>query len=266
MEDLNMTVASFVVAISFLPFFEAKNTAVNNLINQDPSVNANQIACQKPELLAREKCPACRATGILVLEEKDFGQFTAYRLDSPKKIRQKCPFCKGAKYIEAFYNPTELKLLVARERSRFEADHQAKGEVPVGEAFIPKADYDKLDRKTTKLLKETYGEPCRSCHWLGITACRDCDGRGHVKCPNKDCKDGWAVTKTESSYTKVSSGGSMSRNSYNRSGSSRRVTRKKTNVNVHLCEDCCGAGLLVCPDCSGKRALPCKKCNGLGTK
>lgn len=261
-----MTASSLVLAISFLPFFEAKNTVVNNIVNPSPSYEAKEIDCKKPDLLTREKCPACKASGIIVLEEQNFGQFNSYRLERPKKIRQKCPFCKGRRYIEAFYNPTELKLLVARERLKFESDHQAKGEIPVGEAFIPKDAYDKLDRKTVKLLKEAYGEPCRSCHWLGITPCRECDGNGYVNCPNSDCKGGWSVTKTESSYTKTSSGGGLSGGSYNRSGSSRRVTRKKTNVNVQPCPECLGVSKIICPDCNGKRALPCKKCNALGTK
>jgi hypothetical protein len=261
-----MTISSLILAISFLPFFEAKNTAVNNIINPSTSSETKETACDKPELIRREKCPACKASGIIVLEEQNFGQLNEYRLDTTKKIRQKCPFCGGNKFIEAFYNPTELKLLVAQERSKFEADHLSKGEVPIGKAFIPKESYSKLDRKMTKLLKEVYGEPCRSCHWLGITACKECDGNGFIKCPNHDCKKGWAVTKTESSYTKTSSGGSLSGGFGNRSNSSRRITRKKTNINVNLCPDCLGLSFIKCDECNGRRAMPCKKCNGLGTK
>lgn len=260
-----MTAASFILAISFLPFFEAKNTAVNNIVNPPPSWDEKEIKCEKPEIVHREKCRACRGSGTVVIEEKDFGQFTAYRLDSPKKIRQKCPLCGGQKFIEAFRDPAELKLLVARDRTKFEADHQAKGDVPVGEAFIPKETYDRLDRKTEKLIKEAYGEPCRACHYLGISPCKECDGHGHVQCPNDDCKSGWSVVKTESSYTKTSSGGGLSRNC-GRSGSSRRITRKRTDINVQLCHECRGIGVIRCPECNGRRAHACKKCNGLGTK
>lgn len=260
-----MTAASFVLAVSFLPFFEARNTAVNNMINPSSGEVVTTATCEKPNLMRREKCPACKATGVIVLEEQDFGQFTVQRLDRPKKIRSKCAYCNGARYIDSFYNPTELTLLVAQERTKFEAEHTAKGDVPVGEAFIPKEQYDKLDRKMQKLVKKAYGEPCRSCHWLGITPCKECDGNGSIKCPNRDCKNGWSVTKTESSYTKRSSGRSLG-GSFNRSGGSRRVTRKKENVNVQPCHQCFGIGAIRCPDCHGRRALPCKKCSGLGTK
>lgn len=261
-----MTASSLILAISFLPFFEAKNTAVNNLVDPPTSRDEKETVCDRPEILHREKCRVCKGAGIVVIEEKNFGQFTTYRLDSPKKIRQRCPFCNGRKFIEAFYSPAELKILVAKDRLKFEADHQAKGEVPVGEAFIAKDVYDKLDRKTEKLIKEAYGEPCRSCHYLGISECKECDGNGLIKCPNKDCRDGWSVTKTESSYTKTSSGGGLSRGNGLRSGSSRRITRKRTEVNVQLCAECSGTGVLKCPECNGRRALTCKKCNGIGTK
>lgn len=261
-----MTASSLLLAISFLPFFEAKNVAVNNIIDPDQNIEVNENDFKKPELLIRDKCPACKAAGIIVIEEKNFGQFSTYRLERPKKIKQKCPFCMGSRYIEAFYNPTELKILIARDRSKFEADHLAKGEVPVGKAFIPKENHGKIDRKMIKVLKEAYGEPCRTCHWLGIAPCKECDGNGHKPCPNNDCKNGWMVTQTESSYTKTSSGGSLSRGSYNRSGTSRRITRKKTNVNVQICPECSGIGMIKCPECNGRRAQPCRKCNGLGTK
>ena len=42
-----MTAASFILAISFLPFFEAKNTAVNNIVNPPPSRDEKEIKCEK---------------------------------------------------------------------------------------------------------------------------------------------------------------------------------------------------------------------------
>ena len=116
----------------------------------------------------------------------------------------------------------------------------------VGEAFVPRAMYDEIDKAQRKLVEEAFGHPCKKCNWTGLEPCKKCKGTGTIDCTQKsDCKGGWQVVY---------------------GGDSRRSTRKDAKVTVSICPVCGGANALVCPECEGRRALPCSKCNGLGIK
>ena len=265
-----MTIPSLVLAVSFLPFFEAKNTVANYLVN--PPAEGESVTCQRPGFQVRETCPACEGKGEFMLEEQNFGQSNG-RLGGGQKKRLKCPVCKGQKRFDTFMAPSELILQVARDREKFNSDHQGRGEVPVGQAYVPQADYEKIktDRQKLKLIEEAYGKPCATCNWTGVEPCKKCDGRGVMSCPDDDCKGGWAVVKTTTSYTRTKSGSSGFNNGYNRggfnsSGGSRRISRKEEKINVHVCTECGGATQVLCPECQGRRAKPCRKCNGTGMK
>ena len=47
-------------------------------------------------------------------------------------------------------NPSELALQVASDRAAFAAEHQGRGEIAVGEAFVPNEKYDSLDKERLK--------------------------------------------------------------------------------------------------------------------
>lgn len=267
-----MTLPSLVLAASFLSFFEAKNTTANYIL--EPPEGESTVSTVKPEFTVRETCPACEGKGEIVLKEENFGQSNG-RLGNGKIERRKCPVCNGRKKLESFPNPEDLALQVSRDRQQFESDHLKRGEIPVGMAYVPREIYEKVNadkngRNKLKLVEEAYGKPCTTCHWTGLEPCRKCDGRGTITCPNSDCKGGWAVTKTTTSYSRSSSGGGI-RGGYNRggfsnSGGSRRISRKEEKVNVHVCPDCDGAHMIICPECQGRRAKTCRRCNGIGTK
>lgn len=265
-----MTTSALVLAVSFLPFFEAKNTVANYLVTPPPA--GQTVTCERPAFQTREICPACEGKGEIMLQEQNYGQANG-RLGAAQKKRVKCAVCKGQKRFDTFMAPSELTLQVAQDREKFAAEHQGRGEIPVGQAFIPQAEYEaiKKDRQKLKLIEESYGRPCQTCYWTGVEACKKCDGRGVLPCPNDDCKGGWAVVKTTTSFTRTKSGGSNLRGGYNRGGfsgssGSRRVSRKEEKVNVNICPECDGAAMILCPECQGRRAKPCRKCNGLGTK
>ena len=232
-----MTTACMIIAVSFLPFFEAKNTVANYII-EPPGEGAERIDAVKPDLTVTEKCPVC----------------------------------KGAKKLEAYASPSSLAIDVTRDREKFQSEHLSKGDVPVGEAFIPREKYEELterkDKEKLKLVKETFGQPCRTCNWTGIEPCKKCDGNGFIKCPNDDCKGGWAVTKTTTSYSRTKSGGGLNGGSGNwrSSSGSRSIKRKEEKVSVNVCPDCGGATTVLCPVCLGRRAAPCRKCNGVGSR
>ncbi len=258
-----MTLAA-VIAVTFLPYFESRNTIANYIIDP-PGEDAPEVSTERPSLVVRDKCTACDGKGELNLEEPDYGQ-DGKRLGGPKKTKKKCPVCGGRKKTEAYINPATLAMDVARDREKFCSDHQAKGEIAVGSAFVPRDKYEKLDRAKQKLVREAYGDPCRTCNWTGLEQCRKCKGQGTIPCPNDDCKGGWAVTSTTTSYQKSSSGGNIGGYRSHTSSSSRRVSKKQTKTNVQICPDCGGANVVTCPDCGGRRAAPCKRCGGTGIK
>ena len=263
---VNLSIA--IVAVSFLPFFEARNQVANFVI--DPPPEGKSVKPALPNLTVTETCPGCDGKGELVLEEPDYGQAKG-RLGPAKKTRKKCPLCGGRGKMQAFMNPSSLALQVASDRAAFAAEHQGRGEIAVGEAFVPNEKYNSLDKERLKLVEAAFGHPCKKCNWTGLEPCRKCSGSGLVKCSNSDCKGGWAVVKTttESSVRKSgsSSNGIRSNNGGLRSRSgSRSTVRKETKINVSPCPVCGGAKQLSCPDCGGRRAHPCPKCNGLGIK
>ena len=258
------------IAISFLPFFEARNQVANFVITPPPE--GTSVKPELPNLVVRDTCPGCEGKGELVLEEPDYGQAKG-RLGPARKVRKKCPLCDGKGKVQAFMDPAALALQVAADRAAFAAEHQGRGEIAVGEAFVPNGKHGELDKERLKLVENAFGHPCKKCNWTGIEACKKCSGKGLVRCSSSDCKGGWQVVKTttESSVTKSGSslgglGGSRSSGGFRSSGGSRRTSRKETKVNVSPCPICGGARFTVCPDCGGRRAHPCPKCNGLGIK
>lgn len=262
-----MTALPLLVAISFLPYFEARN-AVANLILEPPPEGAPAIKAELPGLTVHADCPACDGAGELVLQEPDFGQSKG-RLGNAKKVRRKCPLCDGRGKRDAFTDPAALELQVARDYGTFTTEHQGRGEIAAGAAFVPSGIYEKSDRKRLKLVEEAFGKPCAKCRWTGIETCRKCSGRGVTECPEKDCRGGFLVTQTTTEKTYTKSGGSIfgnGRNGGRRSSGNRRTTKKETKVTVQICPTCEGAKFLVCPECGGRKAKPCKSCGGLGVK
>ena len=260
-------IGTLLLAVSFLPYFEARNQVANFVIT--PPEAGAEVKPEKPELMVRSKCPACEGTGQLKLEEPNFGQANG-RIGGAKKITRQCQLCRGAGRFESFMAPADLTVQVARDREEFAARHQAKGESPVGQAFVSNATFDGLDKKKLKIIEEAYGKPCPKCNWTGVEACKKCHGNGLLACSESDCKGGFLVTKTTIERTKTSSGGGSfgnhNRSSGIRSSGSRRSSFKETKVTVQPCPTCGGAKQIVCPECGGRKAHPCAKCNGLGIK
>ena len=119
-----MTIPSLVLAVSFLPFFEAKNTAAGFLVTPPPE--GTTVTCERPSFMTRETCPACEGKGELILQEKNFGQADG-RLGAGLKKRVKCAVCKGKRKLDTFLKPADLTLQVARDREKFVSDHQGRG-------------------------------------------------------------------------------------------------------------------------------------------
>jgi len=255
-----MNIPALVLAVSFLPYFEARNQVANFVLS--PPAEGQEVRPEKPRLMVEEKCTACSGTGTLTLEEPDYGQ-RAGRIGRAMKTKKKCPICSGTGKLESYMDPAGLARKVSEDRASFAAGHQSKGDLPVGQAFVPNAAYKETDKATLKLVDEAYGRPCAKCAWTGIEACAKCHGKGLVPCTGKDCKAGFLVTKTTMEKSHTSSGGSSGCRTHS---NSRRTSYKETKVSVQVCPTCGGAKVLACPGCGGLKAHPCKKCNGLGTK
>ena len=263
-----MNTPVLILALSFLPFFEAQNQAANYII--EPPAEGAEARPEKPDMTGYTTCPSCNGRKELLLEEPDFGQNEG-RLGGARKTKRKCPLCRGEGRFASFMDPSDIVLQIARDHDAFVAEHRGKGEISVGEAFVPNAAYDTLDKNRKKLIEEAFGKPCTKCNWSGIEACRKCSGKGVQPCPEHDCRNGFLVTKTTTEKTRRSSGGTSNggynRNSgYRSSSGSRSKTIKETKTTVLLCPTCNGGKFILCPDCNGRKAHPCKKCNGTGTK
>ncbi len=220
-----------ILAVTFLQFFEDRNLVASYVYA--PPANGTGVTPETPDLVVDDPCPGCAGKGKLLLTEPDFGQSKG-RLEKGRKTRKQCPLCQGKGRIRAFTDPSELSAQVARDRAAFSAKHQKRGEIAVGEAFVPNAVYEGLSREKRKLVDNAYGHPCRKCTWTGIETCRKCKGSGVLECPNRDCKGGWQVTRPE--------------------------------LSVSICHVCGGARFIVCPECGGRRAHTCSKCGGTGLK
>ncbi len=257
-----MTLLPVLLAVSFLNYFEARNQVANFVI--DPPEAGQEVQPMKPNLIVRTPCMACEGEGQLLLVEPNFGQANG-RLGGGKKTRKTCPLCRGRKHYEGFMTPADLKMQVARDREMFASRHQAKGELPVGEAFVPNKIYDSLEKDKLKMIEKAYGKPCKTCTWTGLEPCKKCRGRGVDNCPQEDCKGGFLVTKTTIEKTRVRSGSSMGGFGRSRGSSgSRRSSTKETRVTVQICPTCGGGKYVFCQECGGRKAHPCKKCNGMG--
>lgn len=255
-----------VLAISFLPFFESRNEIALYIINP-PTNTSSSAKIERPELITIDKCPGCDGAGKLKLEEPDFGQNKGRIGGKGRRINKECPLCRGGGKIKSFINPANVAMQLSNDYNTFSSRHQSKGDIAVGNAYIPHDAYEKLDKKKLKLIENAYGNPCKTCKWTGIEACKKCDGEGIVKCTESDCKDGWTVTEKTSSYTRTSSGGSFGGyGNRSRSSGNRRVSVKETKIVVNVCTTCGGTDFVRCPACMGMRAHPCKRCGGTGMK
>lgn len=258
--------SSLLIAISFLQFFEDRNTMANFVLV--PPLEGEEVTIVRPDLSVVEKCPACKGAGKLKLEEPNYGQANG-RLGSGRRITKECPICKGGGRLDSFLDPATLQTQIAKDREEFASKHQGKGEIAVGEAFVPNEVYREAKRKDLKLVEQAYGAPCKKCMWTGLALCSACKGQGIMPCPSKDCKNGWDVTEKTTSYTRTSSGGGTIGGTHNsgfRRSNSRRTTRKETKITVTLCTICGGAAHVKCPTCGGRRYNVCPTCKGTGLK
>ncbi|MBR1921922.1 MAG: hypothetical protein IJ829_07990, partial [Kiritimatiellae bacterium] len=248
-----MILPPLLLAVSFLPFFEARNQVANFVI--EPPRDGTVVKPALPDLMVHETCPSCSGKGELALEEPDYGQAKG-RLGAARKVRKECPLCRGKGKVHAFMNPSQLALQVAADRAAFAAEHQGRGEIAVGEAFVPNEVYQSLDKERRKLVAAAFGQPCKKCNWTGLEACKTCKGNGVVACRNNDCKGGWSVVKTTTETSVRKSGGSSSgirsNGGFRSNSGSRSTVRKETKINVSPCAVCGGARFTVCPDCGGR--------------
>ena len=187
-------------------------------------------------------------------------------MNKGKTNRKTCPVCGGKRSWRAYVAPAVLAEMVAKARTTFVATHQGKGDVAVGQAFVPREIHDSADRKQLKMAEDAYGKPCNSCNWTGLAECKACKGTGIVKCSDKDCKEGWIVTTTTSSTsTTPDNRRDRTRNSSGfRHTSHHRSRTVRTTVTVTECPTCQGAAMSICRQCQGMRASSCQKCRGAG--
>ena len=250
----------------YLRFFEARNAAAAGILappSQHGEMKISGEDFQRPDAIVRMRCPACKGKGAIEVEEPDFGQWAGRMGRSPRRP-EKCPVCAGRKTWRAYEDQRVLEAGVAQALSAFSSAHLAKGDVSVGNAFVPRQVYDNADRKRLRLVEKTFGQECKKCNWTGLEECKRCRGEGTVKCSNKDCKGGWIVTKRTRT---TRSGGRSHRSSCSRSyGGGSSHSSKVEEISVAECPVCRSTGMLVCQECNGMCSHICSKCRGTGVK
>ena len=162
--------------------------------------------------------------------------------DSPKlaatTTRVKCTVCQGKGTLKV--RPPDVGQFVGKINDRSHWDVKLDP--------CPICDRGHGWRKVWDLTQpEPSAEPpCMTCGWSGLVQCRKCLASGITKCPRSDCKDGWILTKQQST--------------------SRRYSSSRKPPDVKQCPECKGVGKVVCPACKGMRADLCKRCFGTGRK
>ena len=165
-----MNISIAIIAVSFLPFFEARNQVANFVF--DPPPEGKTVKPTLPNLTVTETCPGCDGKGELVLEEPDYGQAKG-RLGPAKKTRKQCPLCNGKGKRQAFMNPSELALQVSADRAAFAAEHQGRGEIAVGDAFVPNAKYSELGKDRLSSWKRPLDTLARNATGRGSSPARN---------------------------------------------------------------------------------------------
>lgn len=250
----------FAAAISFLPYFEARNSLALRALSSETDVEGgeNDAVPTLPDMTKRVKCISCKGHGVLNLKEEDFGQLKG-RIRSAKKIKCKCPVCNGSGRRTIYLDQDELKVAIARDYAKYREGHSLRGEVASGAYFFPKE--STADKKTMRKITDQTGKVCSKCDWSGIETCKKCKGAGLLKCPNKNCYYGWSVTEEDE---EAKNGPGESQGAYKSSRGKKPDYLRK--ISVEICEDCKGAGKIVCEECAGKGAVACKSCRGIGYK
>ena len=117
--EVRVNISIAIVAVSFLPFFEARNQIANFVF--DPPPEGKTVKPVLPNLTVTETCPGCDGKRELVLEEPDYGQFKG-RIGKAKKIhKQQCQLCGGKGKLKAFINLKDLLHQVASDYTAFSA-------------------------------------------------------------------------------------------------------------------------------------------------
>lgn len=250
----------FAAALSFLPYFEARNNLALRSIMPEAANELKESDCKPilPDMTKLVKCMSCKGNGVLVLKEEDFGQLTG-RIRSARKIKQKCPICGGKGKRMLFIAQEELKAAIAKDYAKYCEKHSKRGEIAFGAYFLPKD--CNADKKTIRRVIDQTGKVCRKCEWSGIDTCRKCKGEGLLRCSDKNCHYGWSVKEESGDAERDSSDSVVA----HKSGSGKKPDYLR-KISVEICEECHGSCFVICENCSGRGAVACKSCRGVGYK
>jgi len=216
--------------------------------------------CQAVGARVKRRCTECDGTGkrrVGIRRLRGEMEYLASMVN--------CDRCGGKGFFTDEGQASEGKFRVARALNTYTQLQQGRRYVPVGGAWIPADLESLLTIRQTVTLKRSTALPCEECMGVGRTDCEECKGTALVKCPNRDCENGWVEDEKAGQLSKLS------------------VIRHRERCAICRgrgkapCEDCTGRGSIVCEECggTGQRALcsrcggqgmaPCRRCRGSGT-
>lgn len=230
----------------------ARNALAFNILAGDDSENARYKAImthlqryQDAAATARNRCPDCNGSGVAVLQAHSMST-SAFGV---KTAGMRCKRCGGTGFIRGGLTINERKHSIGIAVEEYRTIQQSRKMVPLGQVWVPENISEELDVRSRVALKRAVAPVCSDCLGLGRTECKECHGRGVVRCRAKGCVDGYVEDRDTRERRRIGSG-------------RMRISNKTSGR--HKCSVCHGTGLVQCEKCSGKGSFICKHCNGSG--
>lgn len=204
-------------------------------------------------------CLRCHGSGKLTREKSGI----KWEGSALKSFQVTCLTCNGAGKLVRAYTPDERLEHQERLLTRTANEQLARGNLPVGAAYLPAAEADALSPEAYAAIAREYPLPCGKCFGLGYACCRTCDGTG-----KKDEEKVLKEREREAERERRKNKGRVTHTStvpHPYAGDDGFASAQRGDTLT--CETCLGKGRTPCTACDASGLLDiCKKCSGVGVE
>lgn len=221
--------------------------STNGVTDLGPGLLRGIEICESRARISPQRCPACGGSGRRELRSEGLsGGIPAASASVP------CDLCRGNGRISGIVGVSKLKYQKAKAARIFRRHQVSRGNVRVGNVWMPEAMESNLSLEDRVALKQSWPDGCRECAGYGTVQCEGCSGTGWIECTNEACEDGYILNLS----TKKTLG--------TKSGSRRKCSVCK-GTSVIRCDECNGKGTVICESCQGQgTGAKCRQCDGAG--